>query len=86
MKYNLYDHRQNVLELQNLLRINHLLEGGVLINPDGIFDHTTREAVLQFQTRNGIEATGIADYETWNLLAEYAKDICKDTSCLIVLT
>ncbi len=86
MKYNMYDHRQNVLELQSLLRANHLLEGGVLINPDGIFDSSTTAAVMQFQTQNGIEVTGAVDFETWQRLVENAVDICSDTPCLFVLT
>lgn len=86
MKYNLYDHRQNVLELQNMLRANHLLEGGVLINPDGIFDPNTTAAVRLFQQQNGIRVTGIADYDTWTLLVETAASLCRENLCTIVLT
>jgi len=85
MKWKLYDHRQNVLELQNLLRANHLLEGGILINPDGIFDSATTAAVRQFQTQNGITVTGVVDFETWQLLVETSADICSDTPCLVVV-
>ena len=86
MKYNLYDNRQNVLELQYFLRANHLLEGGTLINPDGIFDSNTTEAVRLFQRQNGIAVTGIADYETWTLLAETAAALCEESPCTIILT
>ncbi len=85
MKYNLYDHRQNVLELQQLLRANHLLEGGILINPDGIFDAATTAAVKQFQLQNGMAVTGVVDFPTWKLLTETAADVCQDAPCLILL-
>jgi peptidoglycan hydrolase-like protein with peptidoglycan-binding domain len=84
MKYNLYDNRRNVLELQHLLRANHLLEGGILINPDGIFDATTTAAVRQFQQQNGMEITGIVDYATWLLLVENADELCEEIPCLIL--
>ncbi|MEE1014061.1 MAG: peptidoglycan-binding domain-containing protein [Clostridia bacterium] len=86
MKYNQYDHRQNVLELQTMLRANHLLEGGILINPDGIFDHNTTEAVKLFQRQNGMEITGIVDYATWVLLAENAAQLCSEVPCTVILT
>ena len=59
MKYNQYDNRQNVLELQTMLRANHLLEGGIFINPDGIFDSNTTEAVKLFQRQNGMKSLGL---------------------------
>lgn len=82
MKYNLRNHRRNVLELQTMLRANHLLEGGILINPDGIFAAETAEAIRLFQRQNGLEITGIADFPTWNLLAQNTKDLCKEVPCL----
>lgn len=84
MKYNMYDHRQNVLELQTFLRANHLLEGGVLINPDGIFDSATTEAVKLFQRQNGMEITGVVDYPTWVLLSENAEQLCKEVPCIVL--
>lgn len=84
MKYNIYDHRQNVLELQGLLRANHLLEGGVLINPDGIFDSNTTDAVKLFQQQNGLDITGVADYPTWVLLVENADELCTEVPCIVL--
>lgn len=84
MKYNIYDDRQNVLELQSFLRTNHRLEGGPLINPDGIFDSNTTAAVKLFQQQNNIPVTGIVDLETWVLLSENAGDICTENPCLLI--
>lgn len=85
MKYNMYNNKQNILEAENFLRANHRLEGGILINPDGIFDSDATEAVLLFQRQNGLDRTGIIDYETWVLLEENARIICSETGCLIEL-
>ncbi len=83
MKFNMFDHRQNVLEAESFLRANHRLEGGTLINPDGLFDADTTEAVILFQRQNGIPVTGVIDYENWTLLAENADAICLETFCLL---
>jgi len=45
---------------------------------DGIFDSATREALRAFQIKNGLEATGIADRETWDTLYEsYLRSISR---------
>ena len=76
MKHSMYDHRQNVLELQTYLRANPLLEGGPLITPDGLFDSPTTEAVRLFQRQNGLAVTGIVDYVTWLWLVENSRLLC----------
>ena len=83
MKYNMYHHRQNVLELQNLLRLNHLFQegGGPLVNPDGFFDINTTNAIKLFQQENGMNVTGEVDYPTWILLTENAAVICDEVHC-----
>ena len=83
MKFNMYDHRQNVLEAESFLRANHRLEGGILINPDGIFEEETTRAVSLFQRQNGLPETGIIDFATWTLLAETADAICLEDFCLL---
>lgn len=82
MKYNMYDTRQNILEAEIFLRANHRLEGGTLINPDGIFEEETTQAVLLFQRQNALPQTGEINFATWNLLAETAGAICTETFCL----
>ncbi len=83
MKYNMYDTRQNILEVETFLRANHRLEGGVLINPDGVFEEETTRAVLLFQRQNGLPQTGEIDFVTWTLLAETAEEICLEDFCLL---
>ena len=46
--------------LQTLLDIPH--------NPAHEFNETTLNAVLDFQKRNGLDADGIVDYKTWEML------------------
>lgn len=56
----------NVKYLQQGLRI-------VYINPygtDGVFGNGTESAVKRFQTKHGIEATGIVNDAAWNVLCE----------------
>lgn len=43
---------------------------------DGIFDSATEEALRAFQIKMGLEETGIADRETWDILyASYLESI-----------
>ncbi len=35
---------------------------------DGIFDDATRDALVRFQQKNGLEASGVADRNTWDML------------------
>ncbi|MBO5364687.1 MAG: peptidoglycan-binding protein [Clostridia bacterium] len=82
MKFNMYDQRQNVLEAESFLRANQRLEGGILINPDGLFEEETTQAVLLFQRQNGLPQTGVIDFATWTLLSETADAICLEDFCL----
>ncbi len=83
MKFNMYDSRQNVLEAESFLRANHRLEGGILINPDGLFEEETTQAVLLFQRQNGLPQTGEIDFATWTLLSQTAGEICLEDFCLL---
>ena len=42
-----------------------LAELGYRVNKNGIYTEQTREAVRKFQTRQGLPATGVVDYKTW---------------------
>lgn len=85
MKYNMHNHRQNVFEAEVFLRRNHLLEGGPLTNPDGLFSVETTAAVELFQRQNEIPITGIIDFETWTKLAETWRALCLENPRLIDL-
>lgn len=71
MTTSIYDHEQNVFELQTALRQLSRITGLVpLINPDGFFGEETVAAVIAAQEFFGIPQTGEADVETWTLLFE----------------
>ena len=66
MKTSIRDHRQNVRELQQFLRVMHYDHPTVQrINPDGIFGPETTEAVKASQEIFGFVQTGRVDYPTW---------------------
>ena len=53
--WSINDDMRNIFELQVMLRELNRTLGIRLINPDGIFDHETTEAVTQVQKIAGIE-------------------------------
>lgn len=69
MKTSMYDHRQNVFEIQSALRALWNIHAiATLINPDGSFGSETARAVEEAQRYFGLPPTGIVDLETWQLL------------------
>lgn len=69
MTTSIYDHEQNVRELQTALRrLRRTVSAVPLINPDGFFGEETTVAVLAAQEFFGIPRTGVVDFETWHLL------------------
>ena len=64
-----------IAEVQHYLReISKYRPEIPLLNPDGIFDSKTQEAVKEFQKIYGLPQTGIVDLITWNTLVnEYNK-------------
>lgn len=60
-----------VTEIQFYLReISKYIDDIPLINPDGIYDSVTREAVTKFQLIKGLPQTGVVDLNTWYALVE----------------
>lgn len=57
------DRSDDVLDLQN-----ELVDAGYRVLPDGHFGDHTREAVIDFQSRHGLDADGIVGARTWALL------------------
>lgn len=45
--------------------------------PDGIYSEETRMAVERFQRRQGLEVTGVVDYETWELIIRESRLVDK---------
>lgn len=44
------------------------VQRAVNIQPDGIYGHLTKEAVMKYQARKGLEVDGIVGESTWNML------------------
>ena len=69
------EHEFNIRQIQRALRILHKnLEDIPPVFEDGIFGEETERAVIAFQAQNGLEPTGIVDYETWVRLMEAANE------------
>ncbi len=78
---NITNENENIAELQRYLREIHHSDGSVpLVNPDGIYGQETADAVMKFQSDNGMSVTGRADFATWNAIYEaYIKAIEKNS-------
>lgn len=78
--YNQFE-KQAVANLQKYLR-QLAYEDPTLTQPpiDGIFDTVTRKSLIEFQTKNSLSPTGIADKNTWELLFSlYLKSISNNS-------
>lgn len=66
------DPKQVTAEVQQRLRDLWAWTHGALpiVAVDGSYDEGTRNAVKAFQSRYGLEPTGIVDYTTWNMLRD----------------
>ena len=53
-----------VSELQKLLN-----QSGYKLNESGSFDTQTQDALKDYQTKNGLSSSGVADDNTWNMLS-----------------
>ena len=65
----IFTEKDAIFMLQTYLRAQRSInENAPLIAVDGIFDTETRNALIDFQLRNGLSPTGKADRVTWDLL------------------
>lgn len=73
--------RQAVTNLQRYLRQLAHEDSSITQPPiDGIFDTVTRQALIDFQNKNSLPATGIADRATWDLLfGQYTDSLRSNT-------
>ena len=57
------------MQIQRMLRDIELLENEFSRVPiSGIYENETREAVREFQSKYGLEVTGVVDFDTWDTL------------------
>ncbi len=76
-----FTEKQAIINLQTYLRAQGALYPELPQVPiDGIFDTATRTALIDFQLRNGLQPTGIADKRTWELLYAQYLDILSTSS------
>lgn len=77
-KSDIFNDRQNIYELQKFLqKIGEKDNRIPFISTDGIHGAETADAVRSFQSTRGIEATGVADYVTWEAIAREYENIMK---------
>lgn len=76
-----FTQRDAIRNLQTYLRAQAFVDKSApLISVDGIFDPQTRYALSEFQRKNSLQPTGIADRETWDLLYSQYLDITEGLS------
>lgn len=60
-----------VLSLQTMLRTVARVNPSIpLLLPDGVYGEQTMRTVGEFQRQNGLETTGITDFETWKKIRD----------------
>ena len=70
-----------ITNLQTYLRAQAILYPNAIIPPvDGIFDTQTKNALIDFQLRNSLAPTGVADRITFELLYDQYLDILENSS------
>lgn len=58
-----------IMQIQRILRDIELLDNEYSSVPiSGVYENETRDAVIDFQGKYGLEQTGVVDYETWQAL------------------
>ena len=76
-----FTEKDAIRNLQTYLRAQTFVDSTAPKVPiDGIFDTQTQNALIDFQIRNNLAPTGIADRTTWELLYSQYLDILKSTS------
>ena len=76
-----FTEKDAIRNLQTYLRAQTLVDSSFPTVPiDGIFDTQTKNALIEFQIRNNLAPTGVADRTTWELLYTQYLEILKNTS------
>lgn len=78
--------RDAIRNLQKYLRqLGYFDTDMPLIPIDGIFESNTRDALMMFQTKNGLAPTGVADKETWDaLFTEYLASLADNAPTVMI--
>ena len=76
-----FTEKDAIRNLQTYLRAQALVYPNAIIPPvDGIFDSATRDALIDFQLRNSLAPTGVADRITHDLLYAQYLDITRNNN------
>ena len=76
-----FTEKDAIKNLQTYLRAQALVDDSAILVPiDGIFDTQTKNALIDFQLKNNLAPTGVADRTTWELLYEQYLEILDSTS------
>ena len=76
-----FTEKEAITNLQTYLRAQTILyPSSPQVPIDGIFDNATKIALIDFQIRNGLPPTGIADRTTWELLYSQYLNILNTSS------
>ena len=76
-----FTEKDAIRNLQTYLRAQNVLDSTFPNVPiDGIFDTQTKNALINFQAKNNLAQTGVADRTTWELLYSQYLDILEQTS------
>ena len=76
-----FTERDAIIMLQTYLRAQNLVDPTAPKVPiDGIFDTQTKNALIEFQLKNNLAPTGIADRTTWDILYSQYREILDTTS------
>ena len=70
-----------IMNVQTYLRHLSFHDGDIGDVPlDGIWDSATRDALIEFQKKNGLDPSGVVDRETWEKLkAEYDRSVAMNS-------
>ncbi|MBQ7907526.1 MAG: peptidoglycan-binding protein [Clostridia bacterium] len=73
--FDVRDRKNPILQIQRILRFLDNEENGLArIKPDGIYGENTKDAVMAFQKKYGLEETGIVDKASWDLIQLVNRD------------
>ena len=76
-----FTEKDAIRNIQTYLRAQSLVYPNTKIPPvDGIFDSATREALVDFQLRNDLSPTGVADIITYEILYNQYLDITRNNT------
>lgn len=73
--------KNKIKQLQERLRqIGHTVGALPTLAVDGVYGQSTKDAVMAFQKKVGLEVTGEINYETWEMIYQYYEESLEITA------